>query len=68
MSTMSEIEAVQPYEEHFSLAKFARANGTQLGILCVFILLWTIFIVSAPDTFLSPQIYYAFMSTIPFFP
>jgi simple sugar transport system permease protein len=29
--------------------------------------LWTIFIVSAPDTFLSSRIYFAFMSTIPFF-
>jgi simple sugar transport system permease protein len=64
---MSEIEAVQPYREKFSLGKFARANGTQLGIIGVFIVLWTTFIVAAPDTFLSPQIYYAFMSTIPFF-
>jgi len=67
MSAMSEIEAVQPYEEQFSLARFARSNGAQLGILGVFFLLWTIFIVSAPETFLSPQIYLAFMSTIPFF-
>jgi simple sugar transport system permease protein len=67
MTATSDLEAVQPYEEEFSLAKFARANGTQLGILGVFVVLWTFFIVSAPDTFLSPQIYYAFMSTIPFF-
>jgi simple sugar transport system permease protein len=67
MSTTSDLEAMQPYQEEFSLAKFARANGTQLGILGVFVVLWTTFIISAPDTFLSPQIYYAFMSTIPFF-
>jgi simple sugar transport system permease protein len=67
MTATSDLEAVQPYEEEFSLAKFARANGTQLGILGVFVVLWTFFIISAPDTFLSPQIYYAFMSTIPFF-
>jgi simple sugar transport system permease protein len=67
MSAMSEIEAVQPYEEQFSLARFARSNGAQLGILGVFFLLWTIFIIAAPETFLSPQIYLAFMSTIPFF-
>jgi simple sugar transport system permease protein len=29
--------------------------------------LWIIFIVAAPDTFLKPQIYRAFMSTVPFF-
>jgi len=58
---------VQPYKDTFTLRKFLRRNGTLLGIFGVFILLWTIFIVSAPQTFLAPQIYYAFMSTIPFF-
>jgi simple sugar transport system permease protein len=42
-------------------------NSSQLGILGVFVLLWLIFIISAPKTFLSAQIYYAFMSSIPFF-
>lgn len=51
----------------FSLGKFVRRNGAQIGIFSVFVLLWLIFIFAAPDTFLSPQIYYAFMSTIPFF-
>src|SRR3989304_5412511 len=60
-------EARQPYNETFSLGRFARAHGPQLGILGVFFSLWLIFIFSAPDTFLAPQIYYAFMSTIPFF-
>src|SRR5918911_919022 len=49
------------------LRRFARAHGPQLGILGVFFGLWIIFIVAAPDTFLKPQIYYAFMSTVPFF-
>lgn len=60
-------EASQPYKETFRLGRFARAYGTQLGILGVFFGLWFIFIISAPNTFLKPQIYYAFMSTIPFF-
>jgi len=60
-------EARQPYNETFSLGRFARAHGPQLGILGVFFSLWLIFIFSAPDTFLAPQIYYAFMSTVPFF-
>jgi simple sugar transport system permease protein len=51
----------------FTLGRFARAYGTQLGILSVFFGLWIIFIISAPDTFLKPQIYNAFMSTVPFF-
>jgi simple sugar transport system permease protein len=51
----------------FKFGRFARANGTQLGILGVFFGLWIIFILSAPNTFLKPQIYNAFMSTVPFF-
>jgi simple sugar transport system permease protein len=57
----------QHYKEAFTLRRFARANSAQLGILGVFVALWIIFIISAPSTFLSPQIYSAFMSSIPFF-
>jgi len=66
MTTIEETNT-QTYKRSFSLRKFFRRNGTQLGIFTVFVLLWGIFIISAPETFLSPQIYYAFMSTIPFF-
>ncbi|MES0360919.1 MAG: ABC transporter permease [Anaerolineales bacterium] len=55
------------YKESFSLSKFARQNGAQLGIFAVFIALWAVFIFAAPDTFLSNKIYWAFMATIPFF-
>ena len=58
---------IQPYKETFRLARFVRTYGGQLGIIGVFFGLWIIFIVSAPDTFLSSRIYFAFMSTIPFF-
>ncbi len=57
----------QPYQDTFTLAKFARRNGTQLGIFSVFVAMWIFFIVMAPETFLRSQIYFAFMSTIPFF-
>ena len=57
----------QPYKQTLTLGRFARAYGLQLGILGVFLGLWIIFIISAPDTFLSSRIYFAFMSTIPFF-
>jgi simple sugar transport system permease protein len=49
------------------LQSFLRKNGTQLGILAVFALMWISFILAAPRTFMSPQIYAAFMATIPFF-
>jgi simple sugar transport system permease protein len=55
------------YKETFSLSRFARTYGTQLGMLGVFFAIWLIFIIAAPNTFLSPRIYFAFMSTIPFF-
>ena len=57
----------QPYKEPFRLGRFARVYGLQLGILGVFLGLWVIFIIAAPETFLSSRIYFAFMSTIPFF-
>lgn len=60
-------EIQQPYRDTFSLAKFARTHGSQLGILAVFFAMWIFFIIMAPDTFLNWQIYFAFMSTIPFF-
>ncbi|RME44014.1 MAG: ABC transporter permease [Chloroflexi bacterium] len=55
------------YKEPFSLTTFARRNATQLGIFGVFVIVWIFFIVSAPQTFLAPQIYLAFMATTPFF-
>jgi simple sugar transport system permease protein len=54
-------------QEKFTLARFMRTYGPQIGILTVFGLMWIFFIISAPQTFLAPQIYRAFMSTIPFF-
>jgi simple sugar transport system permease protein len=63
----TEPEVSQHYKVAFSLRRFVRTNSPQLGILGVFVTLWIIFIVLAPNTFLSPQIYSAFMSSIPFF-
>jgi simple sugar transport system permease protein len=57
----------QHYKPAFSVRRFARMNSAQLGIFGVFLTLWFIFIVSAPRTFLAPEIYSAVMSTIPFF-
>ena len=60
-------EVTQRYKVPFSLRRFVRTNSAQLGILGVFVTLWIIFIISAPKTFLAPQIYSAFMASIPFF-
>ena len=60
-------ETPLPYKDSFNLGRFARANGSQLGILGVFFGMWLIFILAAPETFLRSQIYFAFMATIPFF-
>jgi len=49
------------------LLAFLRRNALQLGIFAVLLFLWAFFIIFAPRTFLSPNIYAAFMATVPFF-
>jgi simple sugar transport system permease protein len=46
---------------------FARRHALQFGIIGIFFALWLLFIVAAPETFLAPEIYAAFMATVPFF-
>jgi simple sugar transport system permease protein len=50
-----------------SLASWASAYASQIGITTAFLLLWLAFIVLAPRTFLSGNIYAAFATTTPFF-
>ncbi len=59
--------ATTHYKVPFNLRRFVRSNSAQLGILGVFLALWLTFIITAPNTFLSPQIYTAFMTSTPFF-
>ena len=49
------------------LSRFARRYGLQIGIVLVLLAIWALFVVGAPQTFLAPEIYAAYMSTIPFF-
>ncbi|TMI82847.1 MAG: hypothetical protein E6H03_04855, partial [Bacillati bacterium ANGP1] len=49
------------------LARYGRRYATQLATIAVGLVIWLIFVVGAPRTFLSPNIYQAFMSTTPFF-
>ena len=55
------------YKQKFTLRSFFLKNGTQVGIFALFMLIWLIFILAAPQTFLSSRIYMAFMTTVPFF-
>lgn len=48
------------------VTRMGRANGLQLGILGVMIILWIAFIVGSPETFLDTQIYRALMTSIPY--
>jgi simple sugar transport system permease protein len=57
----------QHYKVPFNFRRFVRTNSAQLGILGVFLILWLIFIIAAPSTFLSGRIYSAFMTSTPFF-
>jgi simple sugar transport system permease protein len=65
--TETEPQVTKHYRESFSFRRFIRAYSAQLGILGVFLALWLIFIIAAPDVFLNKQIYFALMSTIPYF-
>lgn len=62
-----EVLVSQGQKFRVSLARFARRNALQLGIIGVFLFLWLFFIVGAPQVFLAREIYGAFMSSIPFF-
>ncbi len=50
-----------------SVARYGRRHASQLATIAVGLLVWLIFVVGAPATFLSYNIYAAFMSTTPFF-
>jgi simple sugar transport system permease protein len=49
------------------LVRFGRRNGLQIAIVFVLLAVWLIFVFGAPRTFLSSEIYAAYMSVIPFF-
>lgn len=49
------------------LARYGRQHAIQIATLSVGLLIWLVFVIGAPRTFLSYNIYGAFMSTTPFF-
>ncbi len=50
-----------------TVRRFVRKNGLQIGIVGVMAGLWLIFLILAPNTFGQPNIYAAFMQSVPFF-
>jgi simple sugar transport system permease protein len=48
-------------------ARFLRKFSLQIGIFLVAVVIWLLFVLGSPRTFLSRDIYVAFMSTTPFF-
>lgn len=50
-----------------SLVSFMATWASQIGITVAFVLLWVVFIVLAPDTFLHSRIYVSFAQTTPYF-
>ncbi len=49
------------------LGQTVRRFGLQLGIVAVALIVWVLFLIGSPRTFLSYPIYNAFMSTTPYF-
>jgi len=49
------------------LVRFMRKYPLQIGIFLVAVVIWLIFVIGAPRTFLAGDIYVSFMATTPFF-
>jgi len=67
---MSSDEAARPLSrtaERGPVARFLRTYALQLGIVAVAIVVWVLFLIGSPRTFLARDIYISFMSTTPFF-
>lgn len=64
----NQVKAASPKPSWRSGAsKLAHRFALQIGIFCVLLVIWGLFVIGAPQTFLSSNIYVAYMSTIPFF-
>lgn len=50
-----------------TLRSFGTTWASQIGITVAFVLLWLVFIVKAPNTFLDTRIYVSFAQTTPYF-
>jgi simple sugar transport system permease protein len=48
-------------------SRFLRKYSLQLGVVAVAVVVWLLFLMGSPRTFLAPEIYISFMSTTPYF-
>ena len=58
--------AAPQVKPHTRLSVFVRRNNIDVSITIIFILLYAVFIIGAPDVYLSFNIYRSFMSTMPY--
>jgi simple sugar transport system permease protein len=67
---MSSGESARPLSATASggpASRFLRKYSLQLGVVAVAVVVWLLFLMGSPRTFLAPEIYISFMSTTPFF-
>ena len=57
----------KPSRARSPIVAFTGAWASQIGITVAFLLVWAIFVIGAPSTFLSDRIYLAFAQTTPYF-
>ena len=68
MSSTSEVERPRSQAPARSgLVKWARRNALQIGIVFVALFIWVLFLIGAPRTFMSFNIYNALLITTPYF-
>jgi simple sugar transport system permease protein len=61
------VVSAKPTRARSPIVAFTSSWASQIGITVAFLLVWSIFIIGAPSTFLSDRIYLAFAQTIPYF-
>jgi len=67
MTVSHESRMVGNKKKQSPLTTFIRTWTLQIGIVGVALVIWILFVIGSPVTFLSGQIYQAFMQTTPFF-
>lgn len=67
MSDTNEIRPLSNTVGASPMVRFFRKYALQLGILAVAIIVWLVFLIGSPRTFLAGDIYVSFMSTTPYF-
>ncbi len=58
---------MSPTASRGGLSSWARRNALQIGIVFVALFIWVLFLIGAPRTFMSFNIYNAFLITTPYF-